>query len=82
MEFSSSENAPDIENERQGLIKEVRMIDDPKIMKLAKLLGYAIVEGPEEALKKVLGNIHKASKKADLEHIQRKIDRIDEIEIN
>lgn len=80
MEFSSSENIPDIEKEKQGLITAASALEEIKIIKLAKLLGYAIVEGPEEALKMVLDKIKNESRKEVLEDIQRKITNIDKIE--
>jgi len=71
----------DLEKEKSALIEEARLLNDQQIIKLAKLLGYATVEGPEEALKFVIMTIKEASNKSKLETIQMKMTNIDKIEI-
>jgi hypothetical protein len=81
MEFPSPENTSDLENERRGLIEETKKLDEAKTIKLAKLLNYATVEGPDEALKMVLVSIQEATNKSELETIQLKMTNIDKIEV-
>lgn len=84
MEFTAKlfEQEPvDLEKEKGALIMEAQRLNDQQIVKLAKLLGYAKVEGPEEAIKFVLMTIQEASNKSELETIQMKMTNMDQIEV-